>query len=130
MKIKTKFIINGASNTILGYIVFYTLFVFLGDSIGFIPVLLLAHFLSSMWGYYSYRTFVFRAGTFKWVQFAKFQATLLIPLVVNSVLVPIIVQRTEIGYLTAQAIFTTILVIYSYIMHSRVTFSRRKERAD
>lgn len=117
----------GGYNTAFGYGVFALLWWFLNNKFHYIVLLLISHFLSVINAYLGYRLVVFRAKGAWLYEFFKFNLVYLGSFGINLVSLPILIEEFKVHPLIAQAIIIATTVILSYVLHSRVTFKKRKD---
>ncbi|HVT86462.1 MAG TPA: GtrA family protein [Chitinophagaceae bacterium] len=136
-----RYAVCGASNTVLGFIVFYICFkfIFAGENIDlgfyvFTPytVALVASFcISFPFGFFLLKYVVFSdSGLRGRVQLFRYFVVYLINLFLNYVLLKITVEMLHIYPTIAQLIDIVILVILSYLFQRHFTFRKKAAEED
>ncbi|GAA4060559.1 hypothetical protein GCM10023065_08250 [Microbacterium laevaniformans] len=120
-----RFLITGLTNTVVGYVLFAGVQYLLGRYVTYIGSLLIAHLLSSLIAFVLYRKYVFRASGGVVGQFARFQTVYIVPLCVNILLLPVLVQLFAVNVYLAQACSTVVIAIGSYFAHKYFSFRPR-----
>ena len=117
----------GSLNAIVGYSAFSGTFFLIGVPFGYWSALLIAHFVTSIWSYFSMKRIVFHRKTnFAWAEFTKFQAGFVIPLLVNSLAVPLLSTLPGISVYLGQAIMTVVLALVSFTSNKHFAFRETK----
>lgn len=123
-KEKFRFLLVGGFNTVFGFAVFSVLEITLGSKISYFGSLYGAHIISSTLAFILYRTVVFPV-TGPWLRdYYRFQLVYVVPLLVNTFLLPFFVALIHLDVLVAQAVTTVILTIVSYVGHKYFSFRR------
>lgn len=128
MNEKIKFLFVGGFNTLFGYVLFVVIQFSIGREITYIGSLYLAHLLASIVAFILYRKVVFQVSGKILGDFLKFQSVYIVPLLVNTVLLPIFVSFLDWNVYVAQAITTIVLTIGSYLGHKFFSFRRPKRK--
>jgi putative flippase GtrA len=126
---KIRYLLVGGYNTAFGYGVFAILWWFFNNQLHYIVLLTISHILSVINAYIGYRLVVFRAKGAWLYEFFKFNLVYLGSFAFNLAALPVFIEEFKIHPLIAQAIIIVFTVIFSYTLHSRVTFKKRKESA-
>lgn len=124
-----RFLVTGATNTIVGFLMFAAVQFLIGRYVTYIGSLLIGHLLTSLVAFALYRRFVFRATNGNvFGQFLRFQTVYIVPLAVNIVLLPILVQAFAINVYVAQGAATLLIAVGSYFAHRYFSFRERPTR--
>lgn len=121
---KFRFLVTGAFNTIIGFLVFSAIQFTLGKYITYIGSLYVSHFLTSTVAFFVYRKYVFVVKGQLFKDYWRFQTVYILPLLANTFLLPAIVLSTHVNVYFAQAIATILLTILSYLGHKYFSFQR------
>ena len=118
-------LVTGVSNTVIGYGLFAAVQYLIGHYVTYVGSLLIAHLLSSIIAFVLYRRFVFRASGSVLGQFWRFQTVYIVPLGINILLLPTLVQVFSVNVYLAQACSTVLIAIGSYFAHKYFSFRSR-----
>lgn len=121
-----KFFMVGAANAFLAYCTFAGLYYLLNDEISIIYIVVAAHLLTSIWGYWGLGKFVFRNSQLSIQGFARYQLSLAVPFTLNVTIIPTVVYGFGTNAYIAQAVFTVVLATYSFFAHKYFTFRKKK----
>ncbi|MDH6181730.1 putative flippase GtrA [Microbacteriaceae bacterium SG_E_30_P1] len=123
---RVRFLAVGGTNTLVGYLVFtaLTLWVFGQVPFGYLISLVLSYAVSITLAFWLYRTFVFVVKGRVLTDFVKFVGVNLVAIGVNAVLLPFFVEVVGLHPLVAQAISLVITTLVSYFGHKHVSFRR------
>jgi len=83
---KLRYLLVGVYNTVLAYGLFVILEIFLRDSINYLTILCIAHFIATFNSFVTFRVFVFRSQGHFWKEFVKVNIVYLLYLVLNVAL--------------------------------------------
>lgn len=127
---KIRYLIVGGFNTVFGFSTFAIIQFSIGSSITYIGSLYLSHLIASIVAFNLYRRFVFpvKGNTIR--DFLKFQVVYIVPLLVNTFLLPLFVSLLHWNVYIAQAITTVILTISSYLGHKFFSFRRKAPKGE
>lgn len=123
-----RFLVTGATNTIIGYLLFVAVQFLIGKQVTYIGSLLIAHLLASLVAFVLYRKFVFRASGNVIGQFLRFQTVYIVPLMVNVLLLPTLVVAFSLNVYLAQAVASVTIAAGSYFAHKYFSFRNRTTR--
>lgn len=121
---RIAFLIVGAINTGVGlfwFVLFHTL---VGDVVGYMGTLLLAHVFAVLCAFIMHRRFVFKVRGHLWLDLARFEVVNLGMLAGNAVLLPLFVELAGMQVIPAQILATAITVVGSYVGHRFFSFRR------
>ena len=121
---KVRFAIVGVLNTGVGYLLFVVVQLAFGHFLHEVFVLLCAHVLASAFAFVMHKRFVFKAHGQILIDYLRFQVVYLVPLAINMMVLPISVRVFDINIYLAQAIFTALTVIFSFVGHKYFSFRR------
>jgi putative flippase GtrA len=121
---KIKFLVVGGFNTVFGFAVFSILQLALGAQITYFGSLYGAHIVSSTVAFILYRTYVFPVSG-PWLRdYYRFQLIYVVPLLVNTFLLPFFVHLVHLDVFVAQAVTTVLLAVASFFGHKYFSFRR------
>lgn len=126
---EVRFLLVGGWNTAFGYLVFVALQLTVGETIGYMGVLVIAQILSIANAYLCYRWLVFRVRGHWWLDFIRFSTVYWILFGVNVVYLPIMVSGFGFNPIVAQTIYLIVIVVTSYVLHNRFSFRRSQPPA-
>jgi len=121
---KIAYLIAGGWNTLFGYVAFAVLWALFGEATSYAVVLVAAYVVSTLNAYLSYRVFVFRSTADVRHEFPRFLVVYAATLVANLIAFPALVGWFSMNPYVAQAGFTVIVVIASYVGNRYFAFSR------
>lgn len=122
---KLRFLVVGAINTLVGYLIFACLYLLIGTWLHYLLVALVSHFLAVSLAYSLHRTIVFRSTGPIWPEFLRYNLSLLTVLGAGMAGLYLLVSSLGLSPLPAQAIVTILSVIGSYLAHRNYSFYRR-----
>lgn len=123
---RVKFLIIGAFNTLLGYILFVLcdLLLFAHIDMGYGLSLTVSYCLATLVAFVLYRWFVF-SDSRAWTQsLPRFVLVAVLSYSLNALLLILVVEHLGIDRLAGQAIALLVTVIVSYVGHSFYSFGR------
>lgn len=134
-QVKTKFVVVGIWNTILGYglfCLFDTLFagVFSTRSVAYMCAMALAQILAVINAYIFHKYITFRSeakGKAIITEFFRFLATYMVTISLSLVLLPALVKIGHLHPKIAAAVIILICTVISYIGHSKFSFRQHRE---
>lgn len=121
---RVAFLIVGAINTVVGYLVFAALLVTLGQRWHYLVALACAHVISVLFAFVLYRFLVFRVRGHVLADLWRFETVYLAALAVNFVLLPAFVEIAHLPVLVAQALIVLVTSVMSWVGHKRYSFRR------
>lgn len=121
---RVRFLLVGGFNTAFGFAVFSVLQYTVGSEITIFGSLYISHVVASMVAFSLYRRFVFSVNGNYWRDLVRFQSVYLVPLLINTILLPIIISVLGLNPYLAQAVTTVVLIIFSYFGHKFFSFKR------
>ena len=121
---RVRYLLVGGWNTLFGYGVFVVLQETIGDDIGYLGVLLVAHVLSVLVAFAGYRWIVFRVTGNVLRDLMRFWSVYLTVFAVNLVALPFMVEVLGMPIVPSQGIFLVITIIASYLSHKHFSFRR------
>lgn len=120
-----RFLVVGSLNTALGFGLFVLMQFLLGQLIGEVAVLLIAHLLASTVAFALHRRITFRVTGNVVKDYARFQMVFIVPISINLVLLPILTRVAGVNVYLAQALITVVSVTVSYFGHKYFSFRRK-----
>lgn len=121
---RVRFLLVGGFNTFFGFAVFSALQFSVGSVITIFGSLYISHAISSTVAFFLYRHFVFTVSGHFWRDFARFQSVYAVPLLTNTLLLPVIIVVFHVNPYVAQATTIVVLTIVSYFGHKFFSFKR------
>lgn len=124
---KIRFLIIGGLNTIVGFVVFPTLYYLMVDvGFGYMVILLISQLVCTNFSFMTNKSMVFRSGGNYLAEYFKYNTFQFVVLALNLFLLPICVEGFKVNPVIAQTGFTGMVVLLSYIWHSKITFIESK----
>lgn len=123
---RVRFLFIGILNTVFGYLTFTFLQYFWGPRITIFGSLYISHAIASTVAFVLYRKFVFHVQGHLWHDFGRFQLVYVLPLLVNTFLLPALILWFSLNVYIAQALTMAILTVGSYLGHKFFSFRRKK----
>jgi len=133
---RIAFLIVGAFNTAIGYLLFVVFDLTVGQALrpqigpaaASIVTLVCAHIVATVIAFVLHRNFVFRVRGHVVRDFLRFQAVYLVTFGINIVVLPLLVL-VGIPSLLAQALITVVTVVVSWFGHKYFSFRRPAAQA-
>ena len=127
---RTRFVLVGGVNTVIGYSLFALAQVTLGEAIGYLGSLALSYAVAVIIAFFLHRRFTFRVqGTGSpALDLVRFIGVNLAVLGVNAVVLAVLVEVAGLPPLGAQAIALVVATVLSYLGHRFISFRRRSGR--
>jgi putative flippase GtrA len=119
---KLRFLVVGAVNTLVGYVIFAVAYLVVGTWLHYLLVALASHFLAVCIAYYLQRTWVFRSTGPIWPEFVRYNLSLIAVLSIGMTSLFLLVSGFGLPPLVAQATVTLLTVIGSYLAHRDFSF--------
>ena len=126
---KVRFLFFGGLNVVIAFAVYSTFLLIIGE-IRYMQAAIVSHVVSSFVSYSLNRHFVFRSLGSYWKQLMRFQATLLVVLGLNIVLLAILVGGLTWHPIPAQLLCLVPVSIASYYGHRFFSFHRPRNTTD
>lgn len=123
---RVRFLAVGATNTIIGYVVFsaLTLWVFAHIPFGYLLSLIISYAVAIVIAFVLYRRFVFKVTGHVVRDFLRFVSVYAVAIGLNAVLLPLFVEVLHLHPLIAQAITLVITTLLSFFGHREFSFRR------
>jgi putative flippase GtrA len=121
---KVAFLMVGATNTVIGFLLFVVFQYTIGQLWGYLATLAFAHVFSVLCAFVLYRTFVFKVRGHVLRDLARFEVVYLVSLGVNYAVLPILVELFGIAPIPAQALIVFITTLISFFGHRGFSFRR------
>lgn len=119
---KARFIVAGAWNTAIGYVVFVVLYALLGDLLRYGGVLVLTYVLNITNAFFVLKLFVFRSRGSWIAEYARTYVAYAAVFALNAALLTMLVEATPLDAVPAQALAVLIAAVASYALHKYFTF--------
>lgn len=126
---RVAFLAVGATNTAIGLFWFTVFQLTIGQVLGYLVVLTLAHVASVLCAFVLYRRIVFKVRGHVWRDLARFESVYLVSLAVNFVLLPLLVEVVGFEVLPAQFLIVGVTTVVSYVGHKYFSFRRPRATA-
>jgi putative flippase GtrA len=127
-QVKIRFLLTGALNTIVGLAVYPTLYyLFLPLQFHYLVILTISQVICVTFAFLTTKFLVFRTSGNYLREFSKFGTFHLSVYLVNLMVLPVLVECSDMNPVWAQLSFTIVVIVSSYFWHSRITFSSRHE---
>lgn len=124
---KVRFILAGALNTLVGLFAYPVLFFALKSfGVGYLYVLVISQVLCISFSYLTNKFFVFKTQGNYSREILKFISFHGIYFVINVVVLWVLVDQMRFSPVWSQLGFAGLVIITSYIWHSKITFMHRK----
>jgi putative flippase GtrA len=121
-----RFLAVGATNTVVGYLIFAALthWVFSRVSFGYLISLLIAYAVAIVMAFLLFRRFVFPVAGRVVTDFLRFVSVYLVSIGINVVALPLLVEFGHFNPLLAQAIVLAVTTLISFFGHKNFSFRR------
>lgn len=119
---KSRFILVGAINTCLAYVVFALLYLLLRNVLHYLVIATLSHFIAVAISFTSQRRLVFRHQGPLLTTFFRFNVATSLSLLFGLAGMMLLVDGVGLPPLIGQAIVTAVSVVIMYVMHRYYTF--------
>jgi len=120
---RVAFLIVGAVNTVVGYLIFAGFLALLGQD-RYLATLACAHVFSVLFAFVLYRFVVFRVRGHVLSDLWRFETVYLSALAVNFILLPLLVELANLPVLLAQALIVFVTSVMSWVGHKNYSFRR------
>jgi putative flippase GtrA len=123
---RVRFLIIGGINTVVGYVIFALLQLAFGRYIHYLGSLYISYVPSVLLAFYLHRKFTFRAAGSGnvFLDLARFASVYIVSLVVNTILLPVLVEWLKFNPYAAQALIVIAVTLISYLGHKFFSFRR------
>lgn len=122
---RIAFLGAGAFNTAFGFTAFTVLQLTIGDRVGYLVVLLLAHVIGVLEAFVVYRHGVFKVSGSVLLDLARFESVYLVALGINVVMLAGLVELVGLPVLLAQGCSLVVTAALSYVGHKHFSFRRK-----
>jgi len=124
---KLRFVMAGGLNTLVGLAAYPVLYFSLhGLGLGYITILAISQLLCVCFAYLTNKLFVFKTRGNYFREYLKFVSFHLIYFVANVIVLRFLVERLALQPVWAQTGFAILVIVSSYLWHSRITFAHRR----
>lgn len=123
---RVRFLAVGATNTLVGYLIFsaLTVWVFAEVPFGYLLSLAISYAIAIVIAFVLYRRFVFKVRGHVVRDFLRFVSVYAVAIGINAVLLPLFVEVFGLNPLLAQAITLVITTLLSFFGHRDFSFRR------
>lgn len=122
-KLKIRFLLTGALNTIVGLGMYPGLYFLLSPfHFHYLVLLTISHILCVTFAFFTTKFFVFRTVGNYLSEFSKFGSYHLMVYIINLIILPLLVNYLFMHPALAQFLFALFVVVTSYFWHSRISF--------
>lgn len=124
---KVRFLLAGALNTLVGLFAYPVLFFALKSfEVGYLKILVISQVVCIAFSYLTNKFFVFKTkGNFS-REILKFVSFHGIYFVINVVVLWLLVDQIKLSPVWSQLGFAGLVIVTSYIWHSKITFKHKK----
>lgn len=129
---RIRFLAVGATNTVVGYVVFsgLTLWVFPDMPFGYLLSLACSYLVAIVLAFVLYRRFVFMVTGHVIRDFLRFVSVYAVAIAINAVLLPVLVEFAHLAPLLAQALTVGVTTLLSFFGHREFSFRRPGDAVD
>ncbi len=126
---RVRFVLVGAINTVVGYVSYsaLVLWVFGGVPFGYVISLIVSYALAITIAFVLYRRFVFRVTGHVMRDYVRFVGVYLVSIGLNAAALPVLVEYVGLSPLIAQAIVLIVTTLISFFGHKSFSFRRAGE---
>ena len=121
---KIRFLICGGVNTVLGYLLFASLYLMLKDTMPNWAIVFIVYLFGTLISFVNFKLFVFKSSASWKMQYSRSLITCAVLYFVNIFLLYLLTDVFGVAALVAQAMVLTVLAICSYLMHKYFSFSQ------
>lgn len=123
---RIRFLTVGATNTLVGYLVFsaFTLWVFHDVYLGYLLSLAVSYVVGITLAFVLYRRFVFPVHGHVVRDFARFVSVYLVAIGINAAALPLLVEIARVPPLLAQLLILGVTTLLSFFGHKKFSFRR------
>lgn len=123
---RIRFLAVGATNTLVGYLVFsaFTLWVFHDVYLGYLLSLAVSYVVGITLAFVLYRRFVFPVHGHVVRDFARFVSVYLVAIGINAAALPLLVEIARVPPLLAQLLILGVTTLLSFFGHQKFSFRR------
>lgn len=125
---RVRFVLIGGINTVVGYGLYALLYLSAGRFIGYLGALYISYVIAIGIAFVLHRRFTFRvSGTGNvFLDLVRFAAVYVVSLIVNTLLLPVLIEFGHVQPLVAQAAIVIVTTLISYFGHKLFSFRRHK----
>lgn len=117
-----RFVVVGAANTVIGYLLFTAMFLAFGRWLHYLAVALAAQGLAVVIAFASQRQLVFRKEGPWFLDFVRYNVSVTGTLFFGLLLLSLLVELCGFHPLLAQVIVVMVSIAVSYVVHKRFSF--------
>jgi putative flippase GtrA len=123
---RIRFLAVGATNTVIGYVIFAVLthWIFGALQFGYLLSLIVSYALSILLAFVLYRRFVFNVTGNVLIDFIRFVSVYLLSIGINVLALPLLVELAKVPVLLAQALILVATTLVSFFGHRSFSFRR------
>jgi putative flippase GtrA len=129
---RSRFVAVGAVNTLVGYVVYSALSLWVFDELrlGYLISLVLSYVVGIVIAFFLYRRFVFHVEGNVLVDFIRFVGVYVVSIALNLVVLPLLVEIVGLSPVVAQLYAIALTTVVSYVGHKGFSFRRKVGAAD
>ena len=120
---KLRFLLVGGFNTVFSYSLFVIMVALLATP--YKIALIICYIISTNVSIFTMRYYVFHSHGNLWHEYSKSWGVYLSILIINYIFMYIAVDICNINELVAQAIYTILITVFTYLMHKYISFAQR-----
>lgn len=121
---KIRFLLVGGYNTAFAYLLFCILEFWLSARFSYLLLLCIAHFISVINSFFSFRIFVFQSKGKIFTEYLRVNLVYLLYLLFNSIMLYLLNTVVGMNLFIAQFICIAVLSIIFYLIHKFFSFTR------
>ena len=121
---RVAFLAVGAFNTVNALVLFVVFQIVIGDTVGYLGVLLITHVVAVIIAFLLHRYLVFRVRGHLWLDLVRFEMVNLGALGLNAALLFLLVEVAHLPVIPAQMVAGLLTVATTYIGHHSFSFRR------
>ena len=123
---RVRFLAVGATNTVVGYLIFAALTTwFLRElPLGYLLSLVASYAIAIFLAFFLYRRFVFHVSGHVLADFLRFVGVYAVAISINLVALPLLVEIVHVHALLAQAVILVVTTLVSFFGHKSFSFRR------
>lgn len=119
-----RYLLVGGANTVFGFGTFAALQLTLGDTLGYLTVLVIAWIVNVLEAFFAYRLLVFRVHGQVLRDLARFTSVYAGAFAFNLIALPVGVDGLGLPVLVAQGAVLVLTVVSSFFLHRNFSFKR------
>jgi putative flippase GtrA len=120
--VRSRFLLVGIVNTVVGFAIFTSLYFVLEDEVSYMLILLLSQIVAVMFSHSTQRNLVWKSESDYLPELTKFASSYLLITVVNLVLLRISVDFMDHPVLTSQYVIGALLIVVMFLVQKKWIF--------